>query len=217
MTLATTGVAAINIFNVTVPFAWAEALRTVQTVHPEAVLAGGCLRDLILGGQVKDLDIFVGPASTNLQEVLTLRHGWRLVMSVNADYVDSMRGEVVRVHGYCVPGFPLEIQIIQLTRLDEPHDAIQRMDFAACQVGFISPTHWVYTPEALKDFMQRTITMLEPDDHVQECRSLARADRFAAKYAGTDVRVVPIGLTTRIGESFNMAFAPWEDMELEHL
>lgn len=189
MTLATTGVAAINIFNVTVPFAWAEALRTVQSVHPEAVLAGGCLRDLILGGPVKDLDIFIGPASTNLQEVLERRHGWRTVMSVNADYVDSMRGEVARVHGYRVPGFPLEIQIIQLTNLDEPHAAIKRMDFAACQVGYCGGNHWVYTPEALKDFMQRTITMLEPENEVQELRSLARARRFGDKYQGTNVIV----------------------------
>ena len=182
----------MNIFNVTVPFAWAEVLRTVQSVHPEAVLAGGALRDLILGGTVKDLDIFIGPEATNLQEVLTFRHGWRPIMSVNADYVESMRGEVAHVVGYRVPGLEHEVQIIQLKQLDEPHDAIRRMDFAACQVGYCSPTHWVYTRRALKDFLNRTITMLEPEDHVQECRSLARAARFADKYALTDVRVIPM-------------------------
>ena len=67
----------MTIFGKEVPWAWTEVLRTVQSVHPEAILAGGALRDLILGGEVKDLDIFIGPDQTNLQEVLTLRHGWR--------------------------------------------------------------------------------------------------------------------------------------------
>lgn len=180
----------MNIFNVPVPFAWAEALRIVQSVHPEAVLAGGALRDLILGGEVKDLDIFIGPDGTNLMEVLMLRHGWRLITVTNAVYVASMRREVVKVCGYRVPGLDPEVQIIQLKKLDEPHDAISRMDFAACQVGMISTTHWVYTPAALRDLLMRTITMMEPEDHMQETRSYVRGKRFEQKYAGTDVRVI---------------------------
>lgn len=195
----------MNIFGVFVPFAWDQALRTVQTVHPEAVLAGGALRDLILGGTVKDLDIFVGPTLTNLDEVLTIRYGWRRIKQCNMSYC-ALHVPISTVLTYSVPGLEYEVQIVQLTSLDTPHAAIARMDFAACQVGYCSPSHWVYTPDALKDFLNRTITMREPDDHIQECRSLARAERFTDKYAGTDVQVIRNGPTTRIGESFTGAF-----------
>lgn len=173
----------------------------MQTVHPEAVLAGGAPRDLILGGTVKDLDIFVGPTLTNLDEVLTIRYGWRRIKQCNMSYC-ALHTPISTVLTYSVPGLEYEVQIVQLTNLDTPHDVIARMDFAACQVGYCSPSHWVYTPDALKDFLNRTITMREPDDHIQECRSLARAERFTDKYAGTDVQVIRTGPTTRIIESF---------------
>lgn len=191
----------MNIFGVFVPFAWDQALRTVQTVHPEAVLAGGALRDLILGGTVKDLDIFVGPTLTNLDEVLTIRYGWRRIKQCNMSYC-ATNVPISTVLTYSVPGLEYEVQIIQLTNLDTPHDAIARMDFAACQVGYCSPSHWCYTPDALKDFLNRTITMLEPADTIQEGRSLARAERFADKYADTDVRVIRNSHASRFAIDF---------------
>src|SRR5690348_12463644 len=41
------------------PQEWREALRRVQLYFPEAVIAGGALRDLFTGRQVKDIDVFV--------------------------------------------------------------------------------------------------------------------------------------------------------------
>lgn len=195
------------IFGKTVPPAWAEVLRTVQSVHPEAILAGGCLRDLILGGEVKDLDIFIQASNSNLREVLTFRHGWRAGSSINADYVATMRDEVSGVVAYRVPGVAHEVQIIALKDLSSPLLALERMDFGACQIGMIGPTHFVYTAAAAVDLTNRTITMLEPEDHIQECRTWARADRFEEKYRASDVRVIRNGPTQRLSESFAETFA----------
>lgn len=200
----------MQIFNKTVPPQWLDVLSLVQSINPTAVLAGGCLRDLILGGEVKDLDVFVDASNENLwedlQQVLMLRHGWRVCMQVNADYVASMRGEVAKVVGFRVPGCEHEVQIIGLKSLTTPYEAIERMDFGACQIGIAGPTHCLFTKDAAVDFRQRTITMLEPADHVQECRSLARATRFAEKYHASDVRVIPTGPTTRLSQSFAAEF-----------
>ena len=197
----------MQLFGKTVPPAWLDILSLIQSIAPSAVLAGGCLRDLILGGEVKDLDIFVDASSEigweDIQHVLTLRHGWRVSMTVNTDYVQTMRSEVAKVVGFRVPSFPLEVQIVGLRSLKSPEDAIDRMDFGACQIGIHGPAHFVFTPSFMNDFLDRTITMLEPEDHVQECRSLARSARFADKYAGTDVLVIPNGPTTRISHSFH--------------
>ena len=50
--------------DLTIPSAWRAALGAVQSVVPQAVLAGGALRDRDNGKKVKDLDIFL-PVSEN--------------------------------------------------------------------------------------------------------------------------------------------------------
>jgi hypothetical protein len=42
-----------------IPVAWKKVLSDLQTVHPSAILAGGCLRDTICDAPVKDVDIFI--------------------------------------------------------------------------------------------------------------------------------------------------------------
>jgi hypothetical protein len=42
-----------------IPKLWKRVLRNVQEVFPEAIIAGGALRDLDHGREIKDVDIFV--------------------------------------------------------------------------------------------------------------------------------------------------------------
>lgn len=196
----------MQIFGKTVPPAWLDVLSLVHSLSPEALLAGGCLRDLILGGEVKDLDIFVDASNEDhwedLRNILQFRHGWRPVTQINADYVASMRSEVSKVVGFRVPQVPHEVQIIGLKRLLYPMDALNRMDFGACQIGMSHHQCVFYTPAAHKDLTERTITMLEPEDPTQEYRSLTRAARFEDKYAGTDVQVIRNSPSTRFALDF---------------
>lgn len=51
---------------------WAEYLRTVEQEHNvTCVLAGGCLRDVLLGANVKDLDVFVIPNAPMQEDDVT--------------------------------------------------------------------------------------------------------------------------------------------------
>ena len=196
----------MEIFGKTVPPQWLDVLSLVHSLSPEALLAGGCIRDLVLGGPVKDLDIFVDASSddhwSDLCSVLQFRHGWCPVTQINADYVASMRSEVAKVVGFRVPGFPLEVQIIGLKTLLYPMDALNRMDFGACQIGMSHHQHVFYTPAAHKDLTERRITMLEPGDATQELRSLRRAERFAEKYRYSDVIVLRTGPSARFAADF---------------
>jgi hypothetical protein len=202
----------MTIFGKHVPAEWTDALLTVQSVIPEAILAGGALRDLILGGEVKDLDVFV-PADPqrrleNLFEVLQFRHGWRQITTIPAGYVGTMRDEVAYVAGYRVPSMDTEVQIIALKQMETAGDAVRRMDFGACQIGMLSPTHFVWTDEAFLDLSSRRITMLPPADEVQSGRSLLRADRFRQKYGADGCDVV---VDTSAGDRFlRAATLPWE-------
>lgn len=42
-----------------VPEIYDTILRTIQAIEPSAMIAGGCLRDLILGREVRDIDVFI--------------------------------------------------------------------------------------------------------------------------------------------------------------
>src|SRR3569623_1528091 len=53
-----------------IPERWQTVLRYVQNVAPDAVIAGGALRDLDNGRPVKDIDIFVqGNAMADLRSL----------------------------------------------------------------------------------------------------------------------------------------------------
>lgn len=39
--------------------AWKKFLATIQSIHPTAIIAGGALRDTIIGNSIKDVDIFI--------------------------------------------------------------------------------------------------------------------------------------------------------------
>lgn len=38
---------------------WVRVLNVIRTLHPEAIIAGGAIRDSVLGAPVKDIDIFI--------------------------------------------------------------------------------------------------------------------------------------------------------------
>jgi hypothetical protein len=97
----------MQIFNKEVPAEWLEVLRVIQSVFPQAVLAGGCLRDLVLGGEVKDLDVFV-PYSNSSDKMDDLAHlsGWRLVPSSGDGDYGNLTAVVADVQDYVVPGIP---------------------------------------------------------------------------------------------------------------
>ena len=180
-----------------IPGSWCKVLRSIQVMCPEAVIAGGAIRDALLGHPelIKDLDIFAN-ANGALRDVLEpWLHdiGWTKIagQEFNADYGRSvMRGEVHRVVGYDVPGFDLPVQVIYLTIGEfSPMRAIERMDFFACQLATDGTWLWS-TLEALEDLAYQRITMRRPADMTQFERSERRAARFRTKFSGTGVTIV---------------------------
>ena len=180
-----------------IPGSWCKILRAVQVMCPEAIIAGGAIRETLLGHPelIKDLDIFVnayGERRDSLEPWLR-DIGWTKLagQEFTADYGRSvMRGEVHRVVGYDVPGFDLPVQVIYLTIGEfSPMRAIERMDFFACQLATDGTWLWS-TLEALEDITNRMITMRRPDNMVQFRRSERRAARLRGKFTGTGVSVV---------------------------
>jgi len=136
--MATSYTSGLNDIN-DIPKAWKHALAAVQVSFPDAVIAGGCLRDREHGVKVKDIDIFISTsASPELYGTLGTiksrleRDGWADVQicgdeSYNADA--TKRG-VVAVLDMTYPGAP-PVQLIALK-----HFTLEEFDFGICQIMF---------------------------------------------------------------------------------
>ena len=169
-----------------IPFPWLDALDDVRQAAPSACLVGGCLRDLAMGGPVKDIDIFVPYSETDslaLSAALSAR-GWVWKTSlVTAAYQVGMRGEVRLVEEWRAPNCSQPIQIIHLIDGGENFAEMcwSRVDFDACQVVYDG--HEVRASRAFwYAILNRRFTLLRAEDEAQFRRSQRRAARFQERY-----------------------------------
>jgi hypothetical protein len=167
-----------------VPEAWIGVLQRIRSgLHPDAILAGGALRDLVWGYEPKDLDIFVPWRPGALTRVL-LDYRWRVAGVLDFDTYaggTAMRGEVKALQSIAIPGLP-EVQIIhlELPRWSMSH-VISRMDFGACQIA-TDGEGWTVSEAAEIDLACHCFTLVNCEDATQFARSQRRADRWAKRF-----------------------------------
>lgn len=173
-----------------------DFLHKVQSHVPGAVIAGGYLRDLYIGIEPKDIDIFI-PFVEDIDPILTKIDNEISpkieVMSIQ--FTDSriteMRGaaympqsEITRV--WDVRSTKEDItpyQIIMLQKDLDTRDRISKYDFGFCQIYFDGCS--VYATDAFqKDVDNKTFTLVHCEDDEQFARSMRRAEKFKNKLPG---------------------------------
>jgi hypothetical protein len=173
-------------FHDKVPEAWTEAVDWVrEATGGDAVLAGGALRDLVNGVEIKDLDIFV---PWSLEAYNGMRERLRLEGATLGQYVPpfaasygSMK-DVIAILGFEFRGLPLNI--IFLSSEEEKfsvYSVISRIDFGICQIGMNREGILQVTPAFLNDLTRKTFTNLRFGD---EPRARRRWERISQKYPG---------------------------------
>lgn len=153
---------------------------------PEAFIAGGALRDLALGGEIKDIDIFASTDNHPHEVVLKLQaRGWVVTRQIQL-------GDYLKFQGYVQmlqsPHTAIEVQLIYKPGEFDKDAIISRFDFAAGMVAY-DGQGVTLTIEAAADVGARRITLVDVPNEVEARRSARRAERFRAKYVGTDVVV----------------------------
>lgn len=161
-----------------VPVAWRGCLKELQQFWPEAVLAGGALRDRDNKVKPKDLDFFLPSHSGLVEDVAgvfnTLKQaGWD---AKRADAHNYARPGLIGVVDVKYPGCP-PVQIV----VGKWNTATieQEFDFGICQIVFdgreIRRTH-----EYRSDQIRRTFTYLGLPDDIS--RSVDRFARIKPRY-----------------------------------
>ena len=138
------------------PHQWLLDVECLRMAGFEAVLAGGCLRDLYCAKQPKDIDIFILSKNLFMTDKIKRALGWgawhekqyqQFSPVYQIDYVIERSEE----------GKP-PLQIIGVQDVQTPFDLISKFDYGLCQIAF-DGAQLLYTQAFERDFLQGTFTL----------------------------------------------------------
>ncbi len=153
---------------------------------PEAIVAGGVLRDWTTGKEreAKDIDVFVEDHPGYLHDLLETLTEFKCRLAVPERVAQYMQFENVNcVQEFTSAACPLPVQVIVMCTSVVPQKLIERHDFGACQIGY-DGCLWYMTPAFQRDVCNQTFTLVRCRDAKDKARSLKRWERLSTKYQG---------------------------------
>ncbi len=169
----------------TIPPEWAETLSQIAPLASEdpCYIAGGALRDLIIGRVPKDIDIFVG---RNWQQANLDYLGEVELVKAGAP-ADQDRGSwseaddtIERIYEVRRPS-GLLYQIIERADNPAPMEMLDQFDFGICRIAWEPVYGWVIHNDFLRDFSALTFTV---HGTRYPAASIKRAESFAKRFPG---------------------------------
>jgi hypothetical protein len=178
----------IQIFN-TIPFGLGE----------HRYVGGGCLRDMVLGKEIKDFDVFVHISPEVFDKHLS---AWCAGLSPEFAGINLENTGLVSVGTYdptdsegamralgviegTIPGVDAPVQVVFLdnARFPSLEAGLLDFDFGICQVATDPFGNVYFTDAFLNDMAYSTITLIRPATNPAEQRRAARrAARFSEKF-----------------------------------
>jgi hypothetical protein len=167
-----------------IPENWKTLLAAVREVLPDAVIGGGCLRDLDNGREVKDIDIFTSGA--NMRR-LTNNRDELIEAGFDCDEIDPDKlypigdGNDVVGHFDILGGVGLPVQIIvvnwPIARI------VERFDFGICWLAFDGET-LTRPVEYDEDKRDKVFRLRRQRTNEEMVASVHRYARLSRKYEG---------------------------------
>ncbi|MDF0504855.1 hypothetical protein POK33_29400 [Burkholderia cenocepacia] len=166
-------------------------LAQLQEVGVKGLIAGGAVRDHILGKPVKDIDVFVAHDSDVVSKLQTAFGVLHVSPSLAAEYIgEAGQSEVQHVYEVSFGDDPFgqfnraPTQVIVLAPGMDPLDRVKHHDFGICQCWYEgSPNGVMASTEAfLDDYRQKFFTLSHCEDQQQFDRSMRRWERFKERF-----------------------------------
>lgn len=167
-----------------IPNSWHAVLARIHTIAPEALLAGGALRDLDNNRPVKDLDVFVNDRTdfniltAALSEFYPDRVSFKDYQHTSVYHEnDNTVASVSLYEGSLLP----PLNVIGVYGDINPMGRFARFDFGLCQIAF-NGQHMIETEAYRHDRANRLLTMIRCESLPAFQRSLVRYHRLTGKY-----------------------------------
>ena len=165
--------------------AYPRYLQQEYGINP--VLAGGCIRDLLLGQEPKDLDLFVSMSDWRISgggyalarstlDVIAKREGWTLDEEAHPYPIP---GSLISVWTHTEEAIPYPYQITTLDKDTSAADLVSQFDFGINMVGVNTYGALALSAYFLYDVENHHITIR--NERSRE-RTLARYERISKKY-----------------------------------
>ncbi len=167
-------------------FDYTTALTTLQQIAPEAHIAGGAVRDTILGKQIADVDVFM--KDEHVEEAAALLRSAHSYVKVGEwrEYLGFSDPAMTRVAKFERADETIPICIIGLRpEFANVSANLARFDFGICMAAFTGEQTSVITPDFDKDAEAHTFTLHRADNYAQFAYSMSRFEKITtARYHG---------------------------------
>ena len=164
-----------------IPAAWTELLTKVQAVSPQAIIAGGCLRDLYHDKPIADIDLFVPAWYINLVGDMIQEERNTLSKTIHEAYF-TFNPDVREVRYYEGDGM-IPVNIVGVEGECTLDVQLDRFDFDICRIGYDGKELRV-SDAFLQDSSDYTFTLRGDQTPDQQRHSLQRFLRIGEKYQG---------------------------------
>jgi hypothetical protein len=157
-----------------------ELLSSIKPFAPEAHIAGGAVRDLILNRPVKDIDVFISSKNLFAVRNVILQRSPHEVNVHGTEYFDwdpTIHTVAEYDGGGLTPVNLIGLNIDDLT-IDKN---IRRFDLGLCWTAF-NGTTCVSTPEFWHDVDRKEFTVRSCRNETQFSHTLRRHNRLKVKY-----------------------------------
>jgi len=166
-----------------------QLVTDLKAIDPRAHIAGGAIRDLLLGKQVKDYDIFV-PAFTD--DAFQSIKGGITQMDVQKmlgapTYSDYGRQyhqwdpELMGVANYKIDGCDVQVIWVKSEHADI-YQNVERFDLGVCRVGCDTSWSLVYGDGFVADVRDKVFRLRTCKNPSQFSNSISRINRLKQKY-----------------------------------
>jgi hypothetical protein len=168
-----------------IPQHWKDKLASVQRYFPEAIIAGGALRDLDHGREIKDVDIFVLDRGTDTERLLRRAFDKRPegVLEATDYHVGRQSRPVTGVYDFDWGGTAFQVIVVKPGEGsdDFPRYIMRDFDLGICMTWFDGKT-WHRTFEYQNDEQAKVFQSYIPLEGKQLDLTKERVARLSEKY-----------------------------------
>jgi Poly A polymerase head domain len=161
---------------------YANILEALQRAILGSVhIAGGAVRDTILGRPIRDIDIFLHHTAGDLAAALLRTEFGYVKVGEWVQYEHFSDPMLVRVAKFEKADETIPVCLIGLAEDLSPHDNIARFDFGVCMAAWQGGSTLMITAAHFKrDIESKTFTLRRADNLAQFSYSMVRFEKLTA-------------------------------------